>query len=257
MAVKFSRRHIWVWDGPAIDFPMGPSIMGLGDGPKYFYAENVMFLFAETTKFALNRLIEFRRVVCDITKWRFTEKCRYIALPSEDEALKLSKLSLEYKNVVGGIIDDMLRLKRVEEVKAAYRALKEYNPHLKLYGVIYTHELEDPKMVDYLPYIDVINLWVWENTKHLKLIDLYIEQCSALCNDKPIIWGLYLYDFPTKQPMPINLLKFQFEKAVQLIVEERIAGFSILASHLIDHFPETAYWVRRFIKENLERYGEM
>ncbi|HIE13654.1 TPA: hypothetical protein EYP70_00105 [Candidatus Bathyarchaeota archaeon] len=251
--VKFKTDHIWVWDGPAIDFPMGPSIMGLGEGPRFFNAENVMFLFAETTEFALEKLRVFKKVVCDITKWRFTEGGKYIVLPSREEALKISRFSLTFKNVVGGIIDDLMQLKKVNEAREARISLKKYNSTLELYGVIYAHELDNPELKKYLPYIDVVNLWVWENTRHLKYIGSYIDKCKEIFSGKPIIWGLYLYDFPTKQPMPPELLEFEFKKAIQFVKEEKIEGFSILASHLIDHFPETARWVRNFLKEELER----
>ena len=76
--VEPTTDHVWVWDGPAIDYPMGPSIMGLGEGTRYFHAKNVMFLFAETTEFALNKLKEFKRVVCDVKVFcliHFNSRC--------------------------------------------------------------------------------------------------------------------------------------------------------------------------------------
>jgi len=250
---ELTTDHIWVWDGPAIDYPMGPSIMGLGEGTRYFHAENVMYLFAATTEFALDKLRGFKRVVCDITKWKFIEGGRYVALSSTEEALKLSRFSLRYRNIVGGIIDDLIHTRKVNEVEEAYCALKRYNPELQLYGVIYTHEFDLPVLEEYLPYIDVVNIWVWENTKNLRNLDSYIERCPEVFPGKPILLGLYLYDYPTKQPMPKELLEFEFKKAVQYVKDEKIIGFSILASSLIDHFPETARWVREFLKENLSR----
>ncbi|MGQ9514914.1 MAG: hypothetical protein ACUVTL_07710 [Thermoproteota archaeon] len=257
--VELTTEHVWVWDGPAIDFPMGPSIMGLGEGTRYFHAKNVMYLFADTTEFALNKLREFRKVVCDITKWKYvgnpiSEGGRYVFLPSKDEALKLSKLSLKYGNVVGGIIDDLGPGARTkpEDLRETYHALKEYNPTLQLYAVIYTHELDRPIIGEYFPYIDVVNIWIWNNTKDLRKLDFYISQCADAFPDKPILLGLYLYDFPTQQPMPMELLEFEFNRAAQYVREEKIIGFSILASSLIDHFPETAEWVRRFLERNLE-----
>ena len=177
---KFRSSHIWVWDGPAIDFPMGPSIMGLGEGPRYFNAENVMFLFAETTDFALKKLSVFKKVVCDITKWKFVEGGKYVALSSKEEALKISRLSLSYKNIVGGIMDDLIQLKQVDEVKEANKALKKYNSALELYGVIYTHELDSPKLENYLPYIDVVNLWILKTRFRTGGHSLHILQRKVL-----------------------------------------------------------------------------
>jgi hypothetical protein len=255
--VDATTDHVWVWDGPSIDFPMGPSIMGLGEGTRYFHATNVMYLFAETTPFALQKLREFKRVVCDISKWKYTgtpisQDGKYVFLPSKDEASKLSRLSLTYGNVVGGIIDDVLPLKKgPDDLKEAYLALKEHNPALQLYAVFYTHEFDQPILKECLPYVDVANIWVWNNTEDLKNLDHYVDRCEEVFPGKPILLGLYLYDFPTQQPMPMNLLEFEFKKAIQYVEEERTMGFSILASSLIDHFPETANWVRGFLERKI------
>jgi len=256
--VDLTTKHVWVWDGPSIDFPMGPSIMGLGEGTRYFRARNVFYLFADTTDFALTKLKGFKEVVCDITKWKYigtpiSEGGKYAFLPSKDEALRLSKFSLRYKNVVGGIMDDLGpgTRTRPEDLKETYQALKMHNQALHLYAVFYTHEFDRPIIEEYLPYVDVVNIWVWNNTQDLKKLDLYINQCADVFPNKSILLGLYLYDFPTQQPMPMDLLEFEFNKAVQYVRDEKIIGFSILASSLIDHFPQTAEWVRGFLERNL------
>ncbi|MBO3804145.1 MAG: hypothetical protein JTT11_09835 [Candidatus Brockarchaeota archaeon] len=255
---ELTTEHVWVWDGPAIDFPMGPSIMGLGEGTRYFHARNVFYMFADTTDFALAKLKGFKKVVCDITKWKYvgtpiSEGGRYEFLPSKDEALKLSEFSLRYGNIVGGIMDDLLSGNRTkpEDLEETYLALKKLNPALQLYAVIYAHEFDNPALREYLPYIDVANVWVWDNTKDLRNLDLYISRCDEVFPNKPILLGLYLYDYPTQQPMPQDLLEFEFNKAAQYVREGKIIGFSILASSLIDHFPKTAEWVRRFLERNL------
>lgn len=255
---ELTTDHVWVWDGPSIDFPMGPSIMGLGEGTRYFHARNVMYLFADTTDFALGKMKEFKRVVCDITKWRYvgtpiSEGGKYTFLPSKDEAEKLGKFSTKYGNVIGGIIDDLGPGTRTkpEGLRETHMALKKHNPSLQLYAVFYTHEFGRPEIREFLPYVDVVNVWIWNNTRDLVNIDLYISQCADVFPNKPILLGLYLYDFPTQQPMPMDLLEFEFKKAAQYVKEEKIVGFSILASSLIDHFPQTAEWVRIYLEKNL------
>ena len=256
--VECTTEHVWVWDGPSIDFPMGPSIMGLGEGTRYFHASNVFYLFADTTDFALTKLRGFKKVVCDITKWKYSgtpisEGGKYVFLSSRDEALKLSQFSLRYRNVVGGLMDDLISGNRTkpEDLEDIYRALKVHNAALQLHAVFYTHEFDRPTIREYLPYVDVVNIWVWNNTQDLKRLDAYINQCERVFPHKPILLGLYLYDFPTQQPMPMDLLQFEFNKAIQYVREGRIIGFSILASSLIDHFPKTAEWVRGFLESNL------
>ncbi len=130
-----------------------------------------------------------------------------------------------------------------------YNALRSANPDLKLWAVVYTHELKPEEWAGFEPFLDVVNLWVWEagNLPHL---DEYLAQCRELFPDKPLILGCYLRDYPTVAPVPMNLLKRQWERLLWHIQEGTIDGYSILGAVLIDGHQEQANWVRDFISAN-------
>ncbi len=131
----------------------------------------------------------------------------------------------------------------------ACEALRSANPNLKLWAVVYSHELTPEAWAGFQPFIDVVNLWVWE-AKNLQHLDEYIAQCRELFPDKPLILGCYLRHYPGAEPMPMELLKLQWECVLRHIQQGTIDGYSIIATVLIDGQQEQANWVRDFIAAN-------
>jgi len=261
---KLLSDFLWVWEGPYIDPLLGPSIYGLGEASNYFHACNVIYLYGPNDDVALIKLKPFKKVVCDISKWKFrkgkdlSDLCGsyHDTSPgvSRDEALNLSKISLKYGNIDGGIIDDLSSTyisqgkMGPEQLAEVHRSLKAHNPRLKLYSVIYSANL-DLDLVPYAPYMDILTLWVWENTRDLLELENYVRRCRKKFPGKPILVGLYLRDYPTSQAMPMDLLKFEFEKSAKLLDRGEIDGFVILGGFLLDKHPEQAKWVREFLEE--------
>ena len=249
-----SMDHVWVWTpGPAFAAQLDPSmktVCGVEELAGYFNAENIMYFDSNDTE-ALGKLRDFRKVVCSVTD----EPDKM-----EGKALELSETSLKFSHVVGGIIDDLssqfisrsgryykLSPEKLERIR---KALGKFNPALRLYGVFYTMNF-DLDLTDYMPHIDVVSLWVWQNLRDLKNLDTYLEQCPRIFPDKPILLGLYMFDFPSSALMPMDLLKFEFNKAVQYIREGRIAGFQILGRYLrSDLGSDQAQWIKNFLEEN-------
>jgi hypothetical protein len=112
--------------------------------------------------------------------------------------------------------------------------------------VVYSHELNADYWRPYLPGVDVANLWVWE-AKNLVHLDEYVGKCREVFPGKPVVLGCYLRDYPTRSPVPLEAMEFQFNRIVDYLTEGKINGFSILAACLIDQHPEQAEWVRDFL----------
>ncbi|MGQ9514127.1 MAG: hypothetical protein ACUVTL_03630 [Thermoproteota archaeon] len=255
---------VWVWEGPYIDPILGPSIYGLGEAANYFHAHNVIYLYGPNDDIALSKLSSFKKVVCDISKWKFRGGrslsdlcgCYHDTSPnvSRDEAMNLSKLSLKYNNIDGGIIDDFSSTyvsqekMDAEQLAEVSRSLKMFNPRLKLYCVVYSTDLElDLKL--YVPHIDVVTLWIWNNTRDLIALEEYVGKCKKVFPSKPVLVGLYLRDYPTSQAMPMELIEFEFRRTAELLDFGEIDGFIILGGFHIDKHPEQARWVREFIEK--------
>jgi len=252
----------WVWEGQGLDPGVPPSIFGVGEGAVYFGLHRVCYMFHPNTDLAMQKLSDFEEVICDISKWKFSYTKDHVwkqyvdAAPStvRAEASKVSKLSLKYHNITGAFHDDMLGLCQregysSEQYAEIYNTLHTVNSNLKLWVVVYTHELNSAAWQSFLPYIDIVNLWVWRATD-LPQLDESIVQCRKIFPNKPIILGCYLRDYPTQSPVPMNLLRLQWERIPHYLDKGLINGYSILGTVLIDGQQEQAEWVRDFIAKH-------
>lgn len=252
----------WVWEGQGNDPGVYPSIFGVGEGCAYFGLSRAVYMFHPNTALAMRKLAHLDEVICDIAKWKWRRTgdggwAHWVDASAESvrlEAQTVNALAREFPNVKGAIHDDMRGLIRREETTPeqyaqVYAALKADRPDLKLWAVVYTHELTPEEWAGFEPYMDVINLWVWE-ARNLPGLDEQIARCRELFPDKPINLGCYLRDYPTAAPVPMGLLKLQWHKLLRHLQEGTIQGYSILGAVLIDGHQEQANWVREFIAAN-------
>ena len=256
------RECGWVWEGQGLDPGVDPSIFGIGEGCDYFGLSRAVYIFHPTTELALAKLSRLDEVVCDISKWKWRNTddggwAHWIDSSAESvarEAALVSELSTHFPNVAGGFHDDMRGLVKregitPEQYATVYEALKRDNPELKLWSVVYTHELDPAEWAGFEPYMDVVNLWVWE-AKNLPRLDEEIERCRELFPGKPLNLGCYLRDYPTVAPVPMEMVKLQWETLLKHLEAGTIDGYSILAAVLIDGHQEQAEWIREFIAAN-------
>jgi len=118
---------------------------------------------------------------------------------------------------------------------------------LKLYAVVYTRDL-NLDFKPYLPLIDVVSLWVWES-KDLPGLDRHLERCREVFPGKPIVLGLYLFEYPKNQFMPLNLVQFEFRTARDYYRRGLIDGYQVLGSYFAKELKTPqAGWVRDFIQ---------
>lgn len=257
----------WCWDGQSTYVP-SLSIFGAGEGARWFGLRRCCFMYHPNTALALDKLREMEEVVCEISKW----ECDTVKLPGLEglpavqhrldgridrkrrEAEIVSRLSLARPNVSGAIDDDLygkIVTERIspDQYATVHRALRGANPRLKLWGVVYSHELKKENWVGFTDLLDVVTLWIWES-KDLANLDRYMDQCSAIFPGKPINLGCYLRDYVLKAGMPMERLKAQWEFVRRALADGRIRGYSILAGCLIEMHPQQANWVRDFIRAN-------
>ncbi|NUQ66313.1 MAG: hypothetical protein HUU20_27950 [Pirellulales bacterium] len=257
----------WCWDGQSTYVP-SLSIFGAGEGTKWFGLRRCSFMYHPNTALAMDKLRDLEEVVCEISKWesvhveapglkgapavqhrhdgRIERKCR--------EAETVGRLSLEYPNVTGAIDDDLYGKIKTEHItpdqySTVRRSLQLANPKLKLWGVVYSHELKQEHWAGFTELLDVITLWVWAS-KDLVNLQQYVEQCREIFPGKPINVGCYLRDYTLRAGVPMDLLKLQWEFVRKAVADGAIQGYSILAGCLIEMHPEQATWVRDFIRAN-------
>ena len=260
--MRLSSDNVWIWTtssafGEHIAATYYPSKKACEaqELTSYFHTRNAMYFAQSPTKEELDKLRGFSKVVFSLN-----------GVESESSAIErnasmLAENSRSYPNVVGAMIDDLSsqyispqgRYKlSPDELGGIRRALNRRNPSLKLYGVFYTMNF-DLDLASYVHHVDVVSLWIWENIRDLRGLDSYVAQCPKIFPGKPILLGLYLFDFPSNQLMPMDLLKFEFENAAQYIREKKIVGFQILGRYSRDDLETPqARWIRRFVQDNFE-----
>lgn len=249
----------WCWEGQGLDPGVDPSILGVGDGCRFFGLTRANYMFHPNTEFAMQHMAWLDEVTCDIAKWRYhdTEKGGSDHWVDNDpatvrgEARLVSELSTRYPNITGAFHDDMLGLVRRAEMGAdqyaeVYAAVKSANPDLKLWVVVYTHELGAPEWAAFAPFMDVVNLWVWRS-EELPEQDAAIARCREVFPDKPLVMGCYLRDYTLRAPVPMDRLRVQWESVLRNLEAGTLDGFSILSGNLIDGHLEQAEWIRAFI----------
>ena len=116
---------------------------------------------------------------------------------------------------------------------------------MKIWGVVYTMSLNRPNINDYIKELDVVRLAEW-HAKNVVHLEQHVAHCERLFPDKPIVLGLYLYDYGAGRPIPRDLLETQCETALRLAHAGRIEGIEFTT---INNDPAavawTADWLRR------------
>jgi len=215
--------HTWVW-GLSPEFVRllsrrHNSLRSMFSTPKElaecFHTRNVVFFHpGDHESGLLADLSGFDKVVCNVGDPMTLDDAKGQTAKAE----RLGVLSRDFPNIVGAIVDDFssgIKTGRmsVDTMAGTYAALKEANPALKLLAVIYTMHF-DLDLTPYLPYFDVVNLWIWRSSD-VPHLEEYMETARKLFPDKPIQLGLYLYDYgETHETLPMDLVKFEFERAI-------------------------------------------
>jgi len=262
-------RFGWAWEGQGLDDPMAPSIYGVGEGAQYFGLKKAVYMYHPNSEAAMQKLDRLEEVVCDITKW-VSSACGYGCVQLRydeqtiwngdrrplDEARIVRALSLTHHNIGGAFFDDTLssvKPKRgavsPEDYASINAELKKGNAPLKLWARVHSEQLYAEDWAGFKPHMDVINLWV-QNSKDLTNLDRYVDRCRQVFPGKPLVLGCYLWNYPTKSPMPLDLLRLQWERVLNYVNAGKIDGYTIFGTYLIDAAQEQARWVRNFIAAN-------
>jgi len=163
----------------------------------------------------------------------------------------LKTLKTRYPQIEAISIDDMLTAQRQkglrpEHISTLRRELQASVPGVKMWGIVYTLNLNDPALHEFLQYIDIINLWTWQ-AEQIPDLDRNFATAEKLAGGRPIVLGLYMYDYSGKgRRMPRALMELQCEKALALAKQGRIEGIVFLA---ITNDTDTIVWTRDWIRK--------
>ena len=248
--VKLNADNLWVWGGPTPYWGGSMADDTLIRGAQYFDAQNVVYVYGPTDEKMLGLHSGFKRMLCQVNG-----NCRTPGaqgkMNDEANAEELSRLSLRFSNIVGAMCDDVTNhfsfAVLPEGFEARYRGLKKYNDKLKMYGVVYAHELENKEFSLIQPYIDTVNLWFWHLHEVLDY-DRFIQLCQERFPGKPIIQGIFLHEYPICDSGNLpQLLTYQLDKTREYMTKGIVEGAIILGDREIKKWPESSETVRRYL----------
>ncbi len=247
---KFSKDNVWIWGGPTPYWGGSMEKDTSVKGAKYFGLDNVVYVYGAIDDESMAIHKKCKKILCQLTQISRSPDAQKES--NVENAEKLSRLSLKYPNIKGGIIDDLIgnygyNISRAE-VKNVYEALKKHNAAMQLYAVVYAHELGHEKIKILEPFIDCVNLWVWAKYD-LPDLDLIVEKCRKDFPGKAIMMGVFMHDYGASDlPTPPKLLEFQLRKAREYLAAGKIHDLVILGDREIAKCPAAAQTIKKFLK---------
>ena len=248
---KLGADDLWVWGGPTPYWGGTMADDTLVRGADYFGARNVVYVYGPTSEKMLGLHAKYHKMLCQINS-----NCRtpgaQAGATDEENAEQLSRLSLKFPNIVGAMCDDIsVQYRKIvlpEPFAALSRGLKKHNPALKLYGVIYAHELGVKDFSLILPYLDTVNLWFWNKDDILEY-DEKLALCREIFPGKPILQGVFLHEYGRSDAANLpELLFYQLDKARKYIAQGAVEGVVLLGDREIKKWPDTAAAVRNYLR---------
>ncbi|OQA83964.1 MAG: hypothetical protein BWY31_02671 [Lentisphaerae bacterium ADurb.Bin242] len=237
------NNNLWVWGyvlnqvPGKVPFVPFDTFCSLETACRYFRADNAVFMNSTNSTENLNEslfspLAGCRQVVCGLEHGKYREA-----------AETLGRFSLDHPNVSGAIIDDFLDESgdyyqgpsagmQPRDLAEVQDALKKHNPALKLYVVRYTRQ--DPtRLIPYLDYFDVLNLWVWHSTANFWESHYHdaIAEYRKLYH-KPIMQGVFIHHYGfcdvEQPPMEPELMNIQCERIGEELRRNHIDSWCLL-----------------------------
>lgn len=165
-------------------------------------------------------------------------------------------LAETYPNICGAFLDDFTsRFRKLppEERKPAQIALlREIREGLdracrpmEIYVTWYWYDEPDEEIMS---YIDAITLWTW----HSKDIPLLRERFEALESKFPKqkkLIGIYMYDFPERHAVDLDLMAYQCNTALEWLKEGRIDGIIFETNSVMGVGLPSEYWLRAWVDQ--------
>lgn len=247
---KLDQDNLWVWGGPTPFWGGSMADDTLIRGAQYFDAQNVVYVYGPTDEKMMKLHSGFKRMLCQINS-----QCRTPGaqgnMDDESNAERLSLLSLQFPNIVGAMCDDVTtyfnHMVLPEAFEARCRGLKKHNSKLKMYGVIYAHELLQKDFSLILPYLDTVNLWFW-NMNEILEYDYYLDLCREKLPGKPVLQGIFLHEYGISDSGNLpSLLIHQLNKAREYMTKGAVEGAVILGDREIKKWPESSAAVRNYL----------
>lgn len=156
-------------------------------------------------------------------------------------------------NITGGVVDDFFSPERMERFTP--EMLKKIRACLNAQGldfwcVLYAHQL-DLELAPYMDAFDGVTFWHW-NVEEIDNLEENERRLRAIIGNKPLMLGLYLWDYAAGREMdPVRFTR-QLEHGLRKLKSGDIEGVVFCSSTVGDAPLET----NRILKATLRRCGQ-
>lgn len=224
------RSKIWAWAhevnahhgafGISMESKATPA-----EGARAFHAGSVLMLMPPSEEQAA-QVTGFDQVI-----WRITSDTGFDFSKSIDT---VKALAGKHNNIKGVIIDDLTsteigRGMTPEHLAKVREQARSGDVTLELWGVLYTMNFGIPQIGEYMSNLDVVTFWTWE-AKDLVDLEANYAKGERVVNGKPIVLGIYVYDFGGYRQMPMDMMRYQCDTALKMLKEGRTKGVILLAT---------------------------
>jgi len=186
------------------------------------------------------------------------------------------QLAKKYPNIGGVYLDDfIIDVKKQPDgtvagrpaiqpadLKAARERLKAVGRPMDVWITLYTHEICPPRktkspgfrpcvppLAEFLDLFDVLTLWTW-NADELPALEQNLEALERIAPKRcRIALGMYLWDFPNRRPVPLDLMRHQCELGLKWLHAKRIHELIFLANTVLDIGAPSADFARQWIAQ--------
>ena len=163
---------------------------------------------------------------------------------------RIRRLYDKYPKIEAVLLDDMTSLSVDAGFKPVHiRAIRDQLPgkyrDVKIWGVVYTMNMRQAGIDEIIKSLDVVNLWIW-HARDIVDLDSHVAYIEWLTPEKPIVLGLYLFDYGVGRRIPRDLLEKQCHTALKLAHAGRIEGIVFLT---ITNDAEALQWTSDWIQQ--------
>lgn len=153
-------------------------------------------------------------------------------------------------NITGGVVDDFFSPMRMErftpEVLKKIKA-KLNEKGLDFWCVLYEMQL-DLDLEKYMDCFDGVTFWLWDSDQ-IQNMDEQLEKVFALTKDKPVMLGIYLWDYKKRREMDPKLFETQLSHYFNLLKDGKIDGVIFCSSTIGDADLETNRILKKYVRE--------
>jgi hypothetical protein len=146
------------------------------------------------------------------------------------------------------------------ELKWAREQLKAVGRQMDIWVTLYTHEICPPRktispgfrgcvppLAKFLDLFDVLTLWTW-NANELPALEENLSALEAMApRNARIALGLYIWDYPNRRPVPLELMKHQCELGLKWLHQKRVRELIFLGNTSLDVGAPSAEFSRQWI----------